>query len=350
MPRRSVGPWSLLLACGALAPGCRVFDEQLYLRALDAGADAEPHASHASDGGPTLVALGERCGVDVPRIASSATPWTTSTMSLMDDVRDLGSCTGSELRGPDGFFAFSAKQGERWHVHVDTRSPTANPAIYLLPSCDPRTCQPGLGADRCGPGKAEHLSFFAPATQVYYVGVDSKDGDGAGIFDVTVMHPVCGNGGTPEHSETCDDGNTMPGDGCDDQCRKEMARIGERELEPNDDPGAANVVLVGSAPSKTLWALGAVASSCDTDLFAVRLAMGESLRARVLNPAAPNCGPGVKLDVINRDGVVLGTALPGDDGCPALPDLTGQGGAEVYVRVTATTTAPLDYRLNVELP
>jgi cysteine-rich repeat protein len=353
MPRPRRRLWSVLVAHGlawaTLAPACRVFDEQLYLRALDGRADAEPNAAHGSDGA-ALVALGERCGAGVPRVASSASAWAASTMSLMDDVRDLASCAGAELRGPDGFFAISAKQGEKWHVHVDTRSATADPAIYLLSSCDPRTCQAGLGADGCGPGKAEHLSFFAPATQVYYVGVDSKAAEGAGIFDVTVLRPVCGNGGAPEHSETCDDGNTTPGDGCDEQCRKEMARPGERELEPNDDAGAANLLLLGGTPGKSLWALGAVTSACDTDLYAVKLSAGEVLRARLASPGAPSCLAGLRLDVINRDGVVLGAGALGDDGCPALPELAGQGGTEVYLRVTAMTQSPLDYRLNVEMP
>ena len=233
-------------------------------------------------------------------------------MDLSTLADDGPRCSGTELTGGDGYFGIAMGAGEQWHVHLSARTRLGfDPALYVMASCDDE-CEPGWAVDDCRSDQDEHLTVVAPDDGVYVVGIDGH-GTGGGVYDLLVSHPVCGNGGGPEHGETCDDGNLLPGDGCDQRCRAELDP-GEAEKEPNDDRWGANVVTPGSVVG------GHAGGRCDVDYFLLEHPGGPlelEVRAEV-------CAPLV-LQLEDERGTVHGVGEPGT--------------SEVCARLTASLTA-----------
>ncbi|GAB4214556.1 MAG: hypothetical protein OHK0013_39320 [Sandaracinaceae bacterium] len=334
------------LLVGGLAGGCsNTFDPALFMR--DAGADGDgadawepPDArpdddggessdagldAGAVDGGPPVLPLADYCSVGVPLLTlapgSSATSIGIDMRSLLNDVStDIAACVGGPPSGPDGFARVSMEAGERWHFHF-RHVGDANPALYVLDTCDPRSCRDDRSINLCDRGADEHLTFEAPAAGEYLIGLDTFDVIGL-TGTLEVIRPLCGNG-TREHSETCDDGDREAGDGCDEQCRDEItsAPTDRGETEVNDDRFSANHVLAGAEP---LLVTGRVASSCESDWFVVDVPANATLRAEVTTAAGGPCAGSrdlpdpFSLDLLGADGLtVLGSAIP-VGGCPAI--------------------------------
>jgi cysteine-rich repeat protein len=322
----------VLLTCLAVVlanGGCKVFDESLL---------TEPVA-----GAPV-----DRCDSTVPIVGSSAAAFFVDTSVLTSNYRAFAGCVGHELPGNDGFFSIVMKRDERWHVHVTAEEMSLDPAVYILPACDERSCEPGHGLDVCGAGGAEHLSFVAPNDGTFLVGLDSRT-PGGGRFSVTVVKPTCGNG-TREHSETCEDGNTEGGDGCDKSCRKELTATAV-EAEPNDDPPGPNILLMPDAsPAVTVSAKFAT-GSCDVDVYAVPVPANGGLRTRVMSATNARGCAAVEMTLVSPNGkTVLRSGTTGADGCQSIdfPPEAGRAAAEYFVRVTTKETASFDYILRVE--
>lgn len=331
--------------------GCRVFDPALY---MDASAPADS-GDNGPDSAPTL-ALGERC-VGAPVVTSSMAAFAVDTTPLTSEYKDLTVCAGAELPGNDGFLAVDMQKGEKWHVHAATTDSTANPAIYILPeSCEERACQRGMGIDNCGPGKPEHLTFFAPETRRYIIGIDSRNPGGA-AYSLIVIKPTCGDMIT-EHSETCDDGNEVSGDGCDSRCRHELPLSGTApEKEPNDDFLAANVLPVAAAGANGASATGTLAGRCDQDMFAVEVTAGGAIEAKLLTPAGLPCPASangtLRIALVNPDGfteLLVGETKAGE-GCPSidtavsLPMNFALGAGTYFLKVSANTDATVEYQV-----
>jgi cysteine-rich repeat protein len=310
MPSRLIITSLLLL----LPAACRVFDPKLYM-----GDGGEPNDN---PDGPRAISLAERCESmgSIPVLAAGGAPYEIDTRSMTSDYRELSACVGHELPGNDGFVAVDMKAGEKWHVHINPATADYDPALYILASCDERACGATTAIDECGPGKSEHLSFIAPATSRYLVGIDSPT-TGGGQATVVIARPQCGNN-IVEHSETCDDGNTMSGDGCDSLCRKELPAT-TNEMEPNDDLRAANILPMkgASAPTRVT---AQIATRCDHDMYSVTVPAGGSIKARVTAMTA-TCtadGTAARLSLVASDGqteIGLGTPPTGDD-CPAIDE------------------------------
>lgn len=316
----------------ALALGCDLYPEEAYLSRADMSA-------------PSMV-LADTCTGEVPMIESSSTTVPVDLSALADDFRELAACTGAATPGADGFFAVAMEAGEKWHFHLSVPpGELVNPAIYVLDSCDDRRCQPGDGIDVCDAEQDEHFSFVAPRAGTYFVGVDSRTTGGAS-YELLAVRPVCGNGGAPEHSETCDDGNTTAGDGCDDRCRAELGAAAPGEVEPNDDLTGANVF---GAP---LAIDGIIGGRCDVDHFTFAHA-GGPLRASVLAGGGLACVDppvGLALQLLASDGVTLrATGAPtADNECPVI-DHDELPAGEYFLRITAPAEArSFGYVLDVE--
>jgi cysteine-rich repeat protein len=340
-------PFLLLLA------GCNVFKAQLYIDRMEGGVDAEP-MTPTPDGGRPLV-LAERCESvgSIPLLGAGGEPYAVDTRTMSSDYRELSACVGHELLGNDGFIAVDMKAGEKWHVHINPLTPDYDPAVYILASCDERACGTTTAIDECGPGKSEHLSFIPSQTSRYLVGIDSPTA-GGGQATVVIAQPKCGNG-TTEHSETCDDGNTNSGDGCDSLCRRELPAT-TSEMEPNDDLRAANILIMSRMA--TVRVSGMLATRCDHDMFSVTVAAAGSVRARVSGTGTPCTAEAipVRLALVASDGqteIGVGSAAAGDD-CPAIDDrhpfAKNLPAGEYYLMVKRPSNTPLPYQLTVEGP
>jgi len=315
-----------------LLVGCDLYPKEAYLSREDMAAPA--------------MQLADTCTGDVPVVVSSSTDFPIDLRSLNDDFRDLAACTGASTPGADGFFAVEMEAGEKWHFHLSVPSgELVNPAIYVLDSCDDRRCQPGDGIDVCGGEQDEHFSFVAPRAGTYFVGIDARTTGGA-QYELLAVRPECGNGGSPEHSETCDDGNTISGDGCDERCRAELGAGALNEVEPNDDLTGANVFT----PPLSIDAI--IGGRCDVDHFTFTHG-GGPLRASMLAGGSVACTDppvGLELRLLASDGLTLrGTGAPtADNDCPVL-DLADLAAGEYFLRVSAPFDArTFGYVLDVE--
>jgi hypothetical protein len=309
MSSRSLAPRSLdprrfapgLVAC-LLVPstlataGCDVFDRSLYMGAADGG---------NSD----LVQLADRCNAAPPLVESRSTEFTVDTTALTNRVSDVSSCAGRSAPGNDGFFAVDMMAGERWHFHVKSLASDGDPLLYILGTgCDERTCQPGDASNECG-AQDEHLSYRAPATGRYTVGVDDANPRG-GRYTVLAIRPTC-NGVALEHSEACDDDNET----CTDDCYR-IVGDGEGEREPNSQPLDANILEIGAGGSATVT--GDIGSECDLASFRVTVpegggAIGASLLPRGQAACTPTAPPAF-LELVDRN---MRTTL-GHGGSPAI--------------------------------
>jgi cysteine-rich repeat protein len=320
-----------------------------------AGGTCEPAPECVDDLCPAELA--QECGTpDVPVVESSSDFVLVNTEGLGNHFDEL-SCLADQPQGDEGFFAIDVVAGERWHFHVRVTDDFSNPAVYVLPQCDERSCQTGDGLDACGPGSDEHLSFVAPEAGRYIVGVDTRAPGGA-AFELLALRPICGNGGMPEHSESCDDGNTSPLDGCDDRCRAELRAAAPQEVEPNDDRVAANVVLLDQ-DTMSLVAHATMGGRCDFDNFLVTVDEGSTLSAVVGAASADACdasAPPVTLQLRAPDGVTVlgqGTAQ-GDNACPSFGPgdafASGLQAGDYIVRVfTGQAEAAFEYSLDVSV-
>jgi cysteine-rich repeat protein len=315
----------------SLAPtGCDVFDASLYQKAA------------------ATFAISDRCEQDVPDILSSSNPFTVDTSQMAGDYHDFANCTKRDLPGNDGFVRITTLPGEKWHVHVEPQDSTLDPAIYILPNCDVRSCVTRAANDACAAGKAEHLSFIS-AGGPYLVGMDSRLA-GGGRFAVIVTRPVCGNGGQPEHSEPCDDGNTTSGDRCDSVCRVELDGLAVNEDESNEMPAEANVLMTTGLVTIN----GRLGDHCgDLDVFAVTVPANGTISAQLLSRSGTCSSAPTRLEVLAPNGVTeLGEVSSEGAACPTIDQrhtfARGLAAGVYYVRASSLAADPFDYQLKVE--
>ncbi len=338
--------WPRLLACvlgSGLLLHCDYFPESL----LDGSVEND-----APDGSVAAFALAETCVGDVPMVTDDLDNVPIDLTTLSDDISDIGFCTGADAPGNDGFFGVQMEAGEKWHFHLRTVSEDMrNPAIYVLDSsCDSRRCMAGDAIDVCGEGRDEHLSFVAPRAGLYYVGIDSRVVGGA-MYQLVALRPVCGNDDV-EHSETCDDGNTESGDGCDATCRHELPHpmTGMAEAEPNDDPTGANRIVAGTGN-----VTGRLGGRCDTDLFSFDVEEGTNVNVALRGAGGVACPVGtptfsLQLLAANATSLVAAGNVPDGENCPVLT-ATGLTAGTYYVSVTTDENErPFDYTLAVTQP
>lgn len=317
----------------------------------------------APDGGPPVFALSDYCTgtvnlLDLEGAASRTIAIDTRALSE-DGSADIATCLGDRPTGPDGFLRFTATAGERWHFHY-RHVGAVNPALYILDTCDLRMCRDNQVIDLCDDSADEHLTFQAAGAGTYFVGIDSYNPEGL-TGTIEAYRPVCGNG-MREHSETCDDGGVVPGDGCDEQCRDEItAGLTDRgELEVNDDRFSANhVLLTVGAP---LLVTGRIATECETDWFVVDLPATGAISAELATMAGASCMGSVdvpdpfRLELIASDGLTVLGAGTLATGCPAIDPArdafaTGLPAGRYFLRIfgRAESGRPFNYGMRVTM-
>ncbi|MSP17683.1 MAG: DUF4215 domain-containing protein, partial [Myxococcales bacterium] len=155
---------------------------------------------------------------------------------------------------------------------------------------------------------------------------------------------VCGDGAMAGF-EQCDDGNTIPGDGCSGTCTREFS-----ESEPNNTPTDADAFL---AP----WT-AEISPALDRDFVAVTVpGPASTLMATVDDTGAGDCPMRLidsELAIYGTDGVTV--LVSNDDIDPALnwcssATATGLAAGTYYVRVAASSVfaamTTFDYVLEV---
>jgi cysteine-rich repeat protein len=239
-----------------------------------------------------------------------------------DDINELvRPCVGAAASGNDAVIKVHMLEGEVWHTHLSVgRDPAggvpADPVVYVLSGCPARACDSATsGRNLCGPGRDEHLSFVAPSTSDYYIGIDSVAPGGA-QYGVSIYHSICGNGRRTD-PEGCDDGNRTDGDGCDSECRTELRldQNAETEDPPHEEPVSANLL---AGPQGETSVVGAV-TRCGPDWYAVSVPAGGSIRATLADRferVCPAAGT-IALDLFQDRGRLLRrSGTPAPDNAP----------------------------------
>ncbi len=362
------------LACW-LASACMKFTDDLEAKIEakprstgqemdDVGSDPEakgpgPHAGDTAEAGAHAQGHTEPTGEslasadfcvpepDVPILGSSHDFVELDISGARNDISDLQSCgIERDLSSPDVFFAVDMAAGERWHVRVKGVE-DRDVALYVLPECDVRTCEAAL--DHCPAGGSEHFTVVADTSGIRFFGVDGLTHPEAGL-QVVVVNPVCGDN-KKVHAEACDDGNTINGDGCDELCRIELPAGDAIEVEPNDDPFAANVLPAGE---ESVTIAGSVGGACDTDVFSLGLETAQHVEFSISDAFGLPCedAPELTVEVKTAGGLLVRSAHSPGGECPLLHVedelLQVIEGGQFTVSISSAPGAELfDYRLTV---
>ena len=188
------------------------------------------------------------------------------------------------------------------------------------------------------------FSSFTEASGTISLSYNQPDCVGSLPLNWTARKVVCGDG-IIEWSETCDDGNRAPEDGCSELCQLSPVL----EAEPNDE-GAGTL---GTAEDDILIA-GAIDPGTDADVFAFRnpYAGLAAVAFETHGETIGTCGVDTLIDVVTEEGVILARD---DDGSRALHcsfiTYAIPAGQTVYVRVTSASKEPIpSYLLHARYP
>lgn len=141
------------------------------------------------------------------------------THFLTGDTSELyhqyfGSCGGS---GADRVFSFVSPSEAQLTLRVQAEF---DAILYVRRACEDETSERAC-TDRSRRGEPEQLILNVEAGEPIFFFLDGL-GQTSGPFDLEIALEAveCGNG-VLEPSETCEDGNLLPGDGCDERCQLE---------------------------------------------------------------------------------------------------------------------------------
>jgi cysteine-rich repeat protein len=164
------------------------------------------------------------------------------------------------------------------------------------------------GCGRITPGGDAAARNLAAGT--YYLEVSGAAAVAWYVIDARVVPNGCGDLYLVT-GETCDDGNTVSGDGCSSTCALE-----DTEVEPNNTFGQAMTVV---GPSRMIG--GSISPAGESDWYAVDVAAGGSIHVAVHNGGPDQCGsidPDVEVFQPNGTTSIAQDDLDGQGYCPVL--------------------------------
>lgn len=151
----------------------------------------------------------------IPTYAAVAS---ASTVTLQPNYN--GSCAGT-LKSRDAVYRVDAPMSG---LLTATVSPIGRfaPAVYTQTTCGTQASQTGCSAGQVGVPVSTTVAVTMGQPLYVVVSANStvSGPDGAFTLRATIAPGTCGNG-VLEGGETCDDGNVLPGDGCDATCKLE---------------------------------------------------------------------------------------------------------------------------------
>lgn len=314
---------------------------------LETTPETEPNDTAATASGPfsphALINGAITPGADVDYFAVTL----TATADLQVETFDgngPGSCVGLDsvvtLFAPDGTTVLTtADDGglgtcSRIDPALDPAARHLAPGTYLVMVED-------FGNDTVIPAYTLELTITALCGNGKVEGGEECDGD-AGCTATCDRIAACGDGFL-DAPETCDDGNTVAGDGCGATCVLETTA----ELEPNDDLAGADAAAVAATPVKitgTTVISGAI-TVFDEDYFTMSLAQPTVVRLETFDGTGADCtiqttlriwsGAGIQLHADDNSGIFTCSALvvplPAGSYYVSVEERTGGGTIPAYV-------------------
>jgi cysteine-rich repeat protein len=246
----------------------------------------------------------------------------------------------------------------------------------LLEEDRPETCADGLDNDENGLSDCQEAGCATFCSEDCFNGIDDN-ADGAAdcqdAFCATKPECACGNGVTdPQFDESCDDGNLIPGDGCDGKCQQEAPFFfqetdavfsknddGTPEINGGNLGNDLDFSSFGGPLKQFAFIQAALDPEGDEDLFQVDeldlLNQGNPIEALIVATDPAGCGNAdLILNAYDAGGTLLDSnddADPARPGCSALKVLF-QNGTIVKFQVLAkgdATKIP-SYQLRVIRP
>jgi len=276
--------------------------------------------------------------------------WVGSTEQFSDD---LPAC-GLQASGRDALARFiapapgvySGKLFSSFTSILIGRTGAGAPCGSQVTVCSGGGMLPSAGVLRRGGDFAWHALNAGETLVIQVEGwAHPQDPDPNGPFYLRVYPPgVCGDG-LGAYDEECDDGNTVPGDGCDENCRAEG-----RDIEPNDSISTASPLGAGLG----VGTLG-VGTLGPDDFWSFDVVEGTTYRIRTADTRTldGDCSLG-RLDTVLRLYDASGTLLAENDDAPdAAPcsriDWTAPWSGTIFIRVSLgswsePTIGPYVYR------
>lgn len=233
----------------------------------------------------------------------------TGTSLAENDDRDGGNDRCSSL-------TYGIAPGETVYAHVISYGDDeAIPSYALVATYSPVVCGDGM----IGPGESCD---------------DTNTMSGDGCSDTCQIEAICGDG-VLQPGEHCDDNNTMSGDGCSDVCRFE-GFVATDEIEPNGTRPAADATGIDLTGDATV--VGAMATVDDIDLYNVTVATPTVVRFETFtSPGDCDANTGFELRLLDSMGTELYSDVDnaGIADCGAL--VTHLPAGSYYIEVTEDT-------------
>lgn len=195
-------------------------------------------------------------------IAASTTPKTVSFAgdTSLSAKKNFSSSICSNDGGPEMVYAFTPEASGALGLSLT--------ASFALPSVTVRReCYASATENLCQDGgdalSPLQRSFPVVAGTTYYVFIDSDEVGGPFTLDVSYMPALCGDG-VKQTPETCDDGNTVSGDGCSATCAFEALPAGADACPgaPITFTGPADGAKTFHAFANTINATSDVGTTC----------------------------------------------------------------------------------------
>ena len=150
------------------------------------------------------------------------------------------------------------------------------------------------------------------AAGTYLIAVAHRSGDAVNNYELVVntIGQGCGNGiveVSGPNPETCDDGNTVSGDGCDNVCQFE----GVGEIEPNDDRQNATFIASSTSAATSVVIRGAIDPEGDEDFYSFLVPEGYHAKIWVGVNSLDDCNPisaggdGIRFRLYDEAGATL---------------------------------------------
>ncbi|MEE2904028.1 MAG: DUF4215 domain-containing protein [Myxococcota bacterium] len=166
------------------------------------------------------------------------------------------------------------------------------------------------GCSKLDPRLSPVAGLRQPGT--YLIAVAHRSGAAVNSYELVVntIGQGCGNGiveVAQPYSETCDDGNTMSGDGCDATCQFE----GIGEIEPNDDRQNATFIASSTSAATSVIIRGAIDPTGDEDFYSFAVPEGYHAKIWVGVNSLDDCNPisaggdGIRFRLYNDAGSLL---------------------------------------------
>ena len=250
-----------------------------------------------------------------PPDEDGVTRWSGPFAAYVND----GSPACATYSSEDALGVFTAPAAGRYSFQLRTSGPWGEGAAILsvrTGDCDDGALQGCLSSP--GDGLPAAVAATLAAGEQAYVWIDLIYG--AESFSLSVEPMSCGDG-KRTRPEECDDGNTIPGDGCDAACGVETVA----EVEPNDLRARAQPLEVGATLRGTI-------ASGDLDFVRLSLEAGVAYQFETFLDGWERCPASHRLATILRlhgpDGTLvgLGKAGSGQGDCAFLrfvPEVAG---------------------------